>query len=80
MNAAHDFKVWFREDLARIVRGLLAASQHRNDDERAGFQRALCAFCLTVGVDPATVLQRAQSSMLIEALPVARVIDSNPDW
>ena len=78
MNATHG-KVWFCEDLARIVRGVRVAHIPTNADEQAGFDRALCALCLTVGVDPATVLPR-QSSMPLEALPVARVIDSNPNW
>ena len=72
-----DFKVWFREDIARVLDGVRAASAALPPVERAGFDLALESVARVIGITPQ---QFTASSRALAALPVARVIDGQPDY
>ena len=62
MRDASDLKPWFRDDIARILQGVNAASripQAESADEhayRAGFVMALVSIGLAVGIKPEWIL------------------------
>ena len=45
-----DFKVWFREDIARVLDGVRAASATLSPAERAGFDLAVESVARVIGI------------------------------
>lgn len=60
MHDRADLKVWFREDIQRILLGINAASlssgNHQHDGYRTGFVAALCSVALTIGIEPKSLM------------------------
>ena len=58
MRNTTDMKIWFREDIARVLVGVNAASRATrpmcgdNDEYRDGFVAALVSVGLVVGINP----------------------------
>lgn len=69
-----DFKVWFREDIARVLDGVRAASATLSPAERAGFDLAVESVARVIGISPQKF---TASPHALAALPVARVIDQS---
>lgn len=51
-----DLKVWYREDLLHLLRGLHVASGALDEPQRIGFDMAVEAIALAVGIDPEAII------------------------
>jgi len=74
MRDTGDLKVWFREDILRILQGIEAASSSglTDDQFREGFTMALVSVGLSVGLDPKAYLTHRNIELMrrrIEQLP-----------
>lgn len=49
----NDLRTYFREDILYLLIGIRSASVALNDQQRVGFDLAVTALCLSIGIDPA---------------------------